>query len=96
MEGGREGERVSYMFLFFFCFVFFISFFSIALSKMDILDTFEEIKIGVGYKLHGVELDSMPGAYVRRKKTTKKRCRVAVETLLWFKQGGAFGPIGAS
>lgn len=31
------------------------------LTKLDILDTFEEIKIGVGYKVDGVPLLSMPG-----------------------------------
>ena len=35
--------------------------FSICLTKMDILDTFDEIKIGVAYKLNGELLDSMPG-----------------------------------
>ncbi|XP_064404044.1 adenylosuccinate synthetase isozyme 1-like [Halichondria panicea] len=33
---------------------------SICLTKMDILDTFDEIKIGVCYKLDGKVLDSMP------------------------------------
>lgn len=35
--------------------------FSICLTKMDILDSFDEIKIGVAYKLDGKVLDSMPG-----------------------------------
>ena len=30
---------------------------------MDILDSFDEIKIGVAYKLDGKVLDSMPGTY---------------------------------
>ena len=34
---------------------------SIALSKLDILDTFEEVKIGVAYKLDGKNLESFPG-----------------------------------
>ena len=32
---------------------------------MDILDSFDEIKIGVAYKLDGKVLDSMPGTIVR-------------------------------
>ena len=31
---------------------------------MDILDTFDEIKIGVAYKLNGELLDSMPGELI--------------------------------
>ena len=34
---------------------------SIALTKLDILDDFEEVKIGVAYTLEGRRLDSMPG-----------------------------------
>ena len=34
---------------------------SIALTKLDVLDTFQEIMIGVSYKLNGEKLDSMPG-----------------------------------
>lgn len=33
---------------------------SIAVTKTDILDTFDEIKIGLSYKLDGKRLDSMP------------------------------------
>lgn len=33
---------------------------SIALTKIDIFDTFQEVKIGVAYKLDGKKLDSMP------------------------------------
>lgn len=33
---------------------------SIALTKLDVLDTFQEIMIGVSYKLNGEKLDSMP------------------------------------
>ena len=35
--------------------------FSICLTKLDILDSFEEIKIGVAYKLDGKVLNSVPG-----------------------------------
>lgn len=42
---------------------FFAIFLSICLTKMDILDSFDEIKIGVAYKLDGKVLDSMPGTY---------------------------------
>lgn len=34
---------------------------SICLTKLDILDTFEEVKVGVSYKLDGKILDSVPG-----------------------------------
>lgn len=33
---------------------------SIALTKLDILDPLEKIKICVGYQIHGIRLDSMP------------------------------------
>ncbi len=33
---------------------------SVALTKLDVLDTLEEIKVCVGYKLNGRELDSLP------------------------------------
>jgi adenylosuccinate synthase len=33
---------------------------SLALTKIDIMDTFKEIKIAVGYKLDGKEIDYMP------------------------------------
>ena len=42
-------------------FVLFCFLFSICLTKLDILDSFEELKIGVAYKLDGKVLDSMPG-----------------------------------
>jgi len=35
----------------------------INLTKLDILDQLDEVKIGVAYKLDGVELDSMPGMF---------------------------------
>ena len=34
------------------------------LTKLDILDTIEEIKLGVSYKLDGKVLESMPGECV--------------------------------
>ena len=34
------------------------------LTKLDILDTIEEIKLGVSYKLDGKVLESMPGEHV--------------------------------
>jgi len=34
----------------------------IALTKLDILDGFEEIKVGVGYKLDGEEVDYLPAS----------------------------------
>lgn len=38
---------------------------SIALTKLDVLDTFDEVKIGVSYKLDGEELKSMPGKLIK-------------------------------
>ena len=36
--------------------------YSIAITKLDILDTFDEIKIGVAYNLNGKKIvDSFPG-----------------------------------
>lgn len=34
---------------------------SINLTKLDILDELEEIKVGVEYKLNGRQIDSIPG-----------------------------------
>ena len=34
---------------------------SIALTKIDVLDELEEIKVAVAYKINGVELPSFPG-----------------------------------
>ena len=39
-------------------------YYSICLTKLDILDDFDEIKIGVAYKLDGKTLESMPGTRV--------------------------------
>src|SRR6476660_9635402 len=33
---------------------------SVALTKLDVLDALDEIKVCVGYKLDGKELDSLP------------------------------------
>ena len=35
---------------------------SLNLTKLDILDTFKEIKVAVAYKMNGKELDSLPGS----------------------------------
>ena len=35
---------------------------SFAISKLDILDEFEEIKVVVGYRLNGKLLDCIPGS----------------------------------
>jgi hypothetical protein len=37
---------------------------SLNLTKLDVLDGFEEIQIGVGYEVDGKELDAFPGALV--------------------------------
>ena len=34
---------------------------SLAVAKLDVLDTFEEVKIGISYKHKGKVLDSFPG-----------------------------------
>ena len=39
----------------------------IALTKLDVLDGFEELKICVGYKLDGARLDHLPTAAARRR-----------------------------
>ena len=36
---------------------------SIGLTKLDILDVFDELKIGVGYLKNGNRMDSFPGLY---------------------------------
>lgn len=33
---------------------------SIAIAKLDVMDTLEEVKIGVAYRLDGKLLESMP------------------------------------
>lgn len=35
---------------------------SLNLTKLDILDDFQEIKVGVEYKLNGKKIDSLPGS----------------------------------
>ena len=39
----------------------FLFFDSLAVAKLDVLDTFEEVKIGISYKHKGKVLDSFPG-----------------------------------
>ena len=39
----------------------FFFFDSLAVAKLDVLDTFEEVKIGISYKHKGKVLDSFPG-----------------------------------
>lgn len=36
-------------------------FYSIALTKLDILDVLDEIKVGVAYKLNGKRIPHFPG-----------------------------------
>ena len=38
---------------------------SVVISKLDVLDTFEEIKIGEAYILDGERVESMPGETAR-------------------------------
>lgn len=40
----------------------------IALTKLDVLDGFDEVKICVGYRLHGKELDHLPAAHDQQAK----------------------------
>lgn len=35
---------------------------ALCLTKLDILDTFDEIQVGVGYKLNGVHVEHFPGS----------------------------------
>lgn len=42
------------------CFFGACLFFSIALTKLDILDTLSEIRVGVAYTVDGKRLDSFP------------------------------------
>lgn len=35
---------------------------ALCLTKLDILDTFEEIEVAVGYKLNGVKVEHFPGS----------------------------------
>lgn len=35
---------------------------ALCLTKLDILDTFPEIKLAVGYKLHGKKIDYFPSS----------------------------------
>ena len=43
--------------------VFYLKLFfdSLAVAKLDVLDSFEEVKIGISYKHKGKVLDSFPG-----------------------------------
>ena len=36
---------------------------SICLTKLDILDEFDEVKVGVAYKINGSPVEGMPGIY---------------------------------
>jgi adenylosuccinate synthase len=36
---------------------------SLNLTKLDVLDGFEEIKVATGYKIDGVEIDGFPGQW---------------------------------
>lgn len=41
-------------------------FFSIALTKLDILDVLDEIKVGVAYKLNGKRIPHFPGKFLNK------------------------------
>lgn len=47
--------------MFTYTFALFHFFPSLALTKLDILDTLSEIKVGVAYTVDGKPLDSFPG-----------------------------------
>ena len=42
------------------------------IAKLDILDTFEEVKIGVSYRHKGTVLESFPGKYVILKSSSSE------------------------
>ncbi len=41
--------------------------FSIALTKLDILDVLDEIKVGVAYKINGKRVPYFPGTMIPRR-----------------------------
>ncbi len=41
--------------------------FSIALTKLDILDVLDEIKVGVAYKINGKRVPYFPGKMIPRR-----------------------------
>lgn len=56
----------------------------IAITKLDILDDFEEIKIGVGYRLNGQKLDSFPGIYISYSSSGINLQHVKRISKLWY------------
>lgn len=52
----------------------------ICLTKLDILDTFDEIKVGVGYKINGQHVEHFPGSL-----SDLANVEVEYETLLGWK-----------
>jgi adenylosuccinate synthase len=58
----------------------------LALTKLDILDGFEQIKVCVGYRLHGEEIDYLPGG---------ERAQAAVEPIYETIQGWRDSTAGA-
>lgn len=58
-------KSLAYLYLYFFIYEFskiYIFFFRLCLTKLDILDTLEEIKVGVAYKLNGKKIDYFPSS----------------------------------
>ena len=45
---------------------------SIALTKLDVMDSFEEVKIGISYLLDGKELENYPADQIQLHKVTVK------------------------
>ena len=43
--------------------VHFMSSFSLAITKIDVLDDMDEIKVAVAYKLKGEKLEGFPGKF---------------------------------
>ena len=47
----------------------------IALTKLDVLDGFDEIKICIGYRLDGETLDHLPAAHARARPRSSRSTR---------------------
>jgi adenylosuccinate synthase len=52
---------------------------SLNLTKLDVLDGFEEIKIATGYLLDGKQVEGFPGVYSIDLLSTLRRCDMREE-----------------
>lgn len=55
-----------------FIFLSFVFSFSLALTKLDILDVFSEIKVGLAYKVDGEIIPHFPGKCLKKEDTRRK------------------------